>query len=422
VQQDAPPRAEFQRPTPPGPVAIGFIVRYALSYLGACLLLIAPVAVTLALKLNDLVGAQEAPSRLALVVGAGSVVALVASPLSGRLSDRTSSRFGMRRPWMVGGLFGGTLGMLTVASASHLAQVVLGWCVAQLFFNAVLAVHVAVLPDQVPTAQRGVVSGVLGVCLPAASVAATFVVTLVSGHELAMFLLPCAAGGAFILFFAATLDDRRRPDQPARRWTPREVASTFYVNPRRNPDFAWAFLSRFLLVMAYAFLTTYQVYFLLNQLHRSEADIPNLVFLATLVQSSAVVLASVVGGVLSDRLGRRKVFVITAALVYAVAMVMISTATEFSVFLGAMAVSGLGFGLYFAVDLALVTDVLPAQESTAKDLGVFNYAAALPFAFAPAVAPGIIALADGGYGPLYGVAAVCAAIGAFAVLPVRTVR
>ena len=399
-----------------------FLVLYALSYFGTSLLLIAPLAVTLALKVNDLVGTASAPRSLALVVGAGSVVALVGNPLCGRLSDRTSSRMGMRRPWMVGGLLGGTAGVLTSATAPNLGLVVLGWCVAQLSFNAVLAVHVAVLPDQVPSAQRGVVAGMLGVCLPVASVGATFIVKVFSGHQVAMFLLPCAVGGLFILVFAAMLHDRQLRPAAAPNWTIRELAGTFYFNPRRSPDFAWAFLSRFLLVMAYAFLTTYQVYFLLDQLHRSEAEIPDLVFLGTLAQSGAVVAASLVGGRVSDRAGRRKVFVLAAALVYAMAMVLLSVATDFTMFLVAMGLSGLGFGLYFAVDLALVADVLPDPDNAAKDLGVFNYAGALPFALAPTVAPGILAVGGGSYGFLYGVAALCAGAGAFAVLPIRAVR
>jgi MFS family permease len=151
-----------------------------------------------------------------------------------------ASRRGMRRPWMVTGLAGGCLGILVVALASSIPVVLAGWCIAQLCFNALLAAMVAVLPDQVPSAQRGLISGVLGVCLPVASVCATFLVKLFTGSLLAMFLGPCAIGGFFILF-VVTLQDRRlaRADKP--KWSLREFASTFYVNPRKNPDFSWAF-------------------------------------------------------------------------------------------------------------------------------------------------------------------------------------
>jgi hypothetical protein len=62
----------------------------------------------LTLKINALVGIRRAPGALALVVGIESLVALIGNPLVGRLSDRTTSRFGMRRPWMVVGVLGGT--------------------------------------------------------------------------------------------------------------------------------------------------------------------------------------------------------------------------------------------------------------------------------------------------------------------------
>jgi MFS family permease len=300
--------------------------------------------------------------------------------------------------------------------------VLVGWCIAQLLFNALLAALAAVLPDQVPATQRGLVSGFLGVCVPIASVSGTFLVQLFTGNRLAMFLGPCVIGGFFILLFAVRLHDRRlaRADRPA--WSLREFASTFYVNPRRSPDFAWAFASRFLFVLAYAFLATYQVYYLLKQIGSAEAEVPHQVFLGTLVQSTIVVAASLVGGRLSDRTGRRKLFVLTAAVVYGLALFVLAIAGSFNGFLVGMAVGGLGFGVYTAVDLALVVDVLPDRDNAAKDLGVLNIAGALPFSVAPGIAPAILAVGDGSYGVLYAVAGVGAILGAAAIVPVKGVR
>ncbi len=403
-------------------VGWGFIALYTLAYISTCLLFLAPLLVTLALKVNSLVGIEQAPNSLALVAGVGALLAMFANPFFGKMSDRTSSRLGMRRPWMVIGLVGGSLGILVVALAPDIAVVLVGWCIAQLFFNALLAVQVAVLPDQVPAAQRGLVAGVLGVCVPIASVTGTFLVKLFTGNQLAMFLAPCAIGGFFILLFAVTLKDRRlaKADKPA--WSLREFASTFYVNPRKSPDFAWAFASRFMFVLAYAFLTTYQAYYLLNKIGSAEADVPQQIFLGTLAQSVVLVAASLVGGRLSDRTGRRKIFVFTASIVYGLAMFVIAIASNFNGFLVGMAISGLGFGVYMAVDLALVVDVLPDKDNAAKDLGVFNIAGALPFSIAPGIAPAILAIGNGSYGVLYAVAGACAIIGAAAILPVKRVR
>jgi MFS family permease len=403
-------------------VGWGFIALYTLAYISTSLLFIAPLLVTLALKVNSLVGIKKAPDSLALVAAIGALVAMVGNPFFGKMSDRTSSRLGMRRPWMVIGLVGGSLGIGVVALAPSIVVVLLGWCLAQLFFNALLAAMVAVLPDQVPAAQRGLVAGVLGVCTPIASVSGTFLVKVFTGSQLAMFGAPCAIGGFFILLFAVTLKDRRLTAADKPNWSLREFATIFYINPGKNPDFAWAFVSRFMFVLAYAFLATYQAYYLLDKIGSAKADVPQQIFLGTLVQSVVVVAASLIGGRLSDRTGRRKIFVLTASIVYGVAMFVIAVASNFTGFLVGMAISGLGFGMYVAVDLALVVDVLPDQDNAAKDLGVFNIAGALPFSIAPGIAPAILAIGGGSYGVLYMVAGVSAIIGAFAILPVKRVR
>jgi MFS family permease len=404
------------------PVGWGFIALYALSYTGGSLLFLAPLLVSLALKVNDLVGIDAAPRNLALVTGVGSLLAIVANPLFGRLSDRTTARIGMRRPWILLGLAVGTGGILIVALAPTIGVVLLGWCICQVFFNATLAAQAAVLPDQVPTSQRGVVSGMLGLCVPLASVTGTYLVQAFDQSLLVMFAMPCLVGGAAIILFVSRLHDRRLSPDDKPPWSLRELARTFYVDPRRNPDFAWAFLSRFLLVTAYAFLVTYQTYYLMAQLGTAESAVPRQVYLGTLVQSTALVAASPVAGRLSDRSGRRKVFVIVAAIVYGCSLFVIAAADGFDGYVVGMAISGIGFGTYMAVDLALVVDVLPDARTAAKDLGVLNIAGALPFAVAPALAPALLAVGSGSYGFLYAVAGGCALLGATAVVPIRAVR
>jgi len=404
------------------PIGGRFIALYALAFMSTSLVFLAPTLVTLPLKINALVGIERAPASLALVAGIGALVAMVGNPFFGRMSDRTTSRLGMRRPWMVIGLAGGCVGILVVAVAPNIPIVLVGWCLTQLFFNALLAAQVAVLPDQVAPAQRGMVSGVLGVCLPVAAVSGTLLVKLFAGNQLATFFVPCGVGGFFILLFAFVLNDRQLARADRSRWSLREFAGTFYVKPRTNPDFAWAFASRFMFLIAYSFLLTYQAFYLIAKIGSARADVPQQIFLGTLVQSVVVIAASLVGGRLSDRTGRRKRFVFAASIVYGIAMFVVAIATTFNGFLVGMAISGLGFGVYVAVDFALVVDVLPHQDDNAKDLGVFNIAGALPFSIAPAIAPAILAIGSGGYSVLYAVAGLCAVIGAFAIWRVKGVR
>ena len=413
---DASAPAELER------VGWGFVLLYMLAYTGTSLLFLAPLLVSLALKVNDLVGIDAAPGRLALVTSVSSLLAMVANPFFGRLSDRTSSPWGMRRPWMVVGLVAGSLGILTVALAPNITVVLLGWCTAQVFFNALLAALAAVMPDQVPTAQRGMVSGILAICLPVASVVGTFLVQTFDQNVLTMLLVPCAVGGFFVVLFVARLDDRRLAAGGAPPWSIREFLGTFYVNPRRSPDFAWAFASRLLLVTAYAFLVTYQAYYLIRQVGSPEEDVPHQIYLGTLTQSAALVATALLIGRLSDRTGRRKIFVVAAALVYGLALFVIAAADDVNGYLVGMGLGGVGFGMYMAVDLALVVDVLPDTDQAAKDLGVLNIAGALPFSLAPAIAPAVLSLGGGDYGVLFTVAGVCAIAGAAAILPIKGVR
>ncbi|TGN65373.1 MFS transporter [Nocardioides eburneiflavus] len=406
----------------PSRVGWGFIALYALSYTGGSLLFLAPLLVSLALKVRDLVGADAAPGNLALVAGTGSLLSIIANPVFGRLSDRTTSRWGMRRPWMVTGVAVGALGTMVVATAQNVGTVLVGWCLCQIFFNATLAAQTAILADQVPTGQRGVVSGVLGLAVPAASVTGTYLVQLLDHSTLLMFAVPCAVGGAAVLLFVWRLPDRRLDETDKPPWSLRELAATFYVSPRSNPDFAWAFLSRFLLVTAYAFLVTFQTFFLLEQVGSTEDEVPRQVYLGTVAQSVALVTIAPIAGRISDRVGRRKVFVIAAAVIYACALFVIAGSTSVDGYLVGMAIGGVGFGIYIAIDLALVVDVLTDPHTAAKDLGVLNIAGALPFALAPAVAPGLLALGDGSYAVLYAVAGACALGGALAVAPIKNVR
>jgi MFS family permease len=225
-----------------------------------------------------------------------------------------------------------------------------------------------------------------------------------------------------VLPFVARRGDRRLDLQGAPPWSIGEFLGTFYVNPRRSPDFAWAFASRFLLVTAYALLVTYQAYYLLAQVGSSKNDVPHTIFLGIPTQSAALVATALVTGKLSDLVGRRKIFVLAAAVVYGLALFVIAGADDVHGYLLGMALGGLGFGMYMAVDLALVVDVLPDTDAAAKDLGVFNIAGSLPFSLAPAIAPGILDLGGGSYGVLFTVAGACAIAGAAAVLPIKAVR
>jgi MFS family permease len=406
---------------PPARVGVGFLIVLALAYMGIFLGLLTPVIVTMALKLTGF-GKGSLSGHLSLVLGVGALFALIGNPLFGKLSDRTTSRLGRRRPWLIGGVLGALVGLAVVATASSVALVLVGWSIAQISFNAALAALIAVLPDQVPVSQRGLASAFLGVGIPVAAIVGTYIVAGVHGMFL-KFLVPGLIAAALVLLLVAVLPDKRIAKGSMPKYSVGEFARSFYVNPRKTPDFSWAWLSRFLLFMGLSFLLTYQVPYLLDHLHVADSRIGDLVFRATLVQSAVLIVVSFIAGPISDRIRRRKAFVLVASVIYAAGLAVIAFAPTYGTFLVGMAITGAGQGIYIAVDLALVTDVLPSPETAARDLGVFNIASAGPQSLAPSVAPVFLAIAGpANFVSLFGAAAIFAGVGALAIIPIRKVR
>ena len=417
--------------SPRRPVGAGFVAAFALAYLSVWVAFLAPPFVSIAVKVAQ-VDPEGRTSSLALVLGIGGLFSILANPFFGRLSDRTTSRFGMRRPWMLAGLVILVFGLFLMAIAQGVPVIVVGWCVAAVGVGALQASLVALIPDHVPMEQRGRVSGILGLCIPLGAIGGTFIAQAVSASTALMLLAPAAVTIVGVLLLVAVLKNDRRldPAQASRlpRYGLRQFLGSFWLNPSRYPDFSWAWLSRFLVFMGVATLVTYQPYYLSDHLGISLQQVPQLVFLGVLIHYAGQMVMSVPGGWLSDRLGRRKVFVLGAAAFYAVGLVVVALAGSFEVFLVGMAITGLAEGIYLAVDLALVADVLPHPDDAAKDLGVFNIANALPQSLAPAVAPIFLAIPlfasgeGGNYVALFFVAGLYAILSALAIRPVKGVR
>ena len=378
----------------PGPsrrIGIGLISLIALAYLGVWIGILTPPFVSLAIRLQQ-VDPTNAVTSLSLILGVGGLIAIVGNPFFGRLSDRTTSRLGMRRPWLIGGSLVGSLGFLILALAQSVPVMLVGYCVAVAGFYAALAAMIALVPDQVPAEQRGFVSGVMGMGLPVAAIGGTFIVQAVAPSPFWIFMAPAAVMLVTILLLAFVLDDRRLDPSHRPPFRFKEFLSTFYVNPRRSPDFGWTWLSRFLFFMGIVTLTNYQPFFLTDRLGVGPAEVAGLVFISTLVHYAFVVALSVPSGLVSDRLRRRKVFVLVGALLFGAGLAVVALADSFGVFLIGMALAGIGEGIYIAVDLALVADVLPDRRTAAKDMGIFNVANSLPQPLAPAIAPIFLAI------------------------------
>ncbi|MCF3143414.1 MFS transporter [Streptomyces platensis] len=375
-----------------------------------------PLQILLALQAAELAPPGTAKeSVLAWVTGAGAVVSMVANPLFGALSDRTASRFGRRTPWILAGVLGGAGALVLLAGAGTVVGMALGWCLVQLTLNAAFAAITAAVPDRVPHGQRGAVGGWLGAAQILGVVAGTGLAT-VAGGVVAGYL---ACAGFTVLGALPYVLLHRDPALPAGRRPAlrlRALLAGFRISPRRHPDLAWAWLTRFLINLGNALALLYLLYYLRDVLHRPDAD--GGVLVLTAVNAVTLLGTVVIGGFWSDRVGRRQPFVLWAGVIMTVATGLLAGWQTWPGALCAAALLGVGFGVFTSVDFALMTQVLPAAADRGKDLGVINIANALPQVAAPVLAAPIVQHL-GGYRVLYGVAA---AIGLLGALLVRRIR
>ncbi|MEV7241682.1 MFS transporter [Streptomyces sp. NPDC093248] len=378
-----------------------------------------PLQILLASQAKDLAPGAGMPkeSILAWVTGAGAVVSLFANPLFGALSDRTTARRGRRTPWIVAGAAGGALSLLLLATAGGVWTMALGWCLAQLTLNAAFAAVTAAVPDRVPRGRRGAVGGWLGAAQILGVVGGTGLATVAGG--VAAGYAACAVFTVVgVLPYVLRYEDLRLAgaDRPA--WSPRAFLTGFWLSPRRHPDLGWAWLTRFLINLSNALVLLYLLYYLRDRLHYGDPDEGVLVL--TAVNGVTLLATVVVGGVWSDRAGRRKPFVIWSGVLMAVATAALAAWQTWPGAIVAAAVLGVGFGVFTSVDFALMTDVLPTALDRGKDLGVINVANALPQVAAPALAAPIVTHL-GGYRVLYLVSAVIGLAGAALVVRIRGV-
>lgn len=419
------PGPEEQAPSlPAGRERRSYVPTLALANYGILLALLTPVLVSLALRVQNLVGSDQATSSLALVLSVGALFALFANPLAGRLSDRTTSKWGMRRPWIIGGSIFGFLAFVLVATANSVPFLILGWCLAQISFNTVLAAVNATLPDQVVPERRGLPSGIVGMGAPLAILTGSILVN-VFASDAGRFLVPAGVGLVLSLLFALTLKDRKLTEKPGGlRAT--EFFGSFVFDPRKHPDFGWVWLTKFMFMFGYVGVNTFLPYYLIQEFAVPPAEVPGPLVLINMVFIGATVLTSCLGGLISDRIGRRRPVLLVSATIMAGGLLFMATASSIPMVIVGMGLVGFGAGSFFAVDLALATQVLPEAKDTAKDLGVLNMANALPQSIAPAVAVPVMALGAaiglGEYQFWYIFAAAIAALGGALVYRIKSVR
>jgi MFS family permease len=370
-------------------------------------------------------------TAVGVTLGLGGVLAMAVPPAVGAWSDRLNTRFGRRRPIMVAGTLLTLPGLVLLMTASSYAQIVVGYVIIQFFFNAAGAAYAGIIPDVVPAQQVGKASGFLATMTQLGIGAGLGVSGLMTGNRAIYLVMGLVASLSLIpTVWAARTEGMQPLDPPVKR--PFGDAVKEFLRPLHEGDFAWVIFTRLMVSSG----ITVVLYFLVNFFKD--------VVLAPTTASAAgqftgnwelVVVVTALpfgffGGQISDRIGRRKIFVyLSGAAQSIVALTFIVFYPKSIPLVFALGVAyGIGYGLYFAVDWALACDTLPDKTKSAKDMGLFHIALTLPQAFLPLFGGALIdylnrtAGGNAGYRVVFSSAVVFLFLGTVLVSRIRAVR
>jgi MFS family permease len=366
-------------------------------------------------------GAGESGKEAALgvITTLGAIAAMVAAPVWGALSDRHTSRLGRRGAWILAGAAALLVTLNVVGASQSLVVIGAGWVLSQSAVNATLMGFSTAIPERVPVARRGLMSGVVGIASGlaialAAIVGAAFISAPLTG-TMVLSILALVGAVAYLVIAPEPRSEILTPtERPA-------ILSSMLASLRDSADFRWTWVGRFLVVLGYFLIQARLLYFIQSSLGLDVTAAAGVVGQVSAVGGLTLIVGLVVAAPLSDRFGR-KPFVYVAGLGIALGLMMMSGAGTASSITIANAAIGLAFGAFMGVDQALIADVLPNKDDVAKDLGVINLAATIPQTLAPAVGSAILLTSGGSYSLLLVIGAIIALCSVYATWRIRGVR
>lgn len=359
-----------------------------------------------------------------VILGLGALAAVLTNPFVGMLSDRTTSHLGRRRPWYIAGGVLTVVDILLMAHAPSLLLLAIGYVVLEIGITMLLVTLSAILPDQVPLRQRATISALAGGpgVLLGGLVGQILVAQIFKGIPAAYTSLAITIA-IMVTLFLLVLREAPLPREHSGPLQMKQVSGM--LRPLGRRDFALVWVARCLMFLGYTTVVNFMFFYLQNAVHYAQLfpgqTTAQGVSLFFAVNVASIILASIVGGIISDRLQRRKTFVIAASVIMAVGLVLYAFFPTWSMVLVGTAFLGVGFGVYAAVDLALASQVLPSAADRGKDMGIFQSAIYVPMLLSPLVAGITLSLLHS-YLALFALLAVGALLAAVLIVPVKSVR
>jgi MFS family permease len=350
-----------------------------------------PLTTVLIQSQIDAVVLKDQNTAIGVALGIGGILAMTVPPAVGAWSDRLNTRFGRRRPIMVAGTLLTFPGLVILMVANNYAEIIVGYAIIQFFFNAAGAAYAGIIPDVVPAQQVGKASGFLATMTQLGIGGGLGVTSLLGGNRTIYLIMAGVVVLTLIPTIWAARGEGMEPIERGPRRTFSESVREFF-RPLHEGDFAWVVFTRLMISSGITAVLYYLLNFFKDVVLAPGANASTFTSNWLLVVVLTALPFGFFGGLLSDRLGRRKIFVYLSGAAQAfVAIVFILFYPREIPLVFALGVAyGVGYGLYFAVDWALACDTLPDPKASAKDMGLFHIALTMPQSIIPFIGGPII--------------------------------
>ena len=379
---------------------------------------------------------NQKAQALGLIVSLGALPALLVPLISGALSDRCTRPEGRRKPYIATGVLVNVFGLLGMALGVSVFKSVPFYCLAyvlvQVGNNIATGAYMGVIPDIVPENERGKASGFMALMTQLGTLVGAVAVGMLLG-KLPSLMKYGAIMGVMLIVGAWTyfgIQEKQHTNKDAFDF--RAYLKSLWIDPKKYPDFAWVWITRFLVMLGFYAIQPFIKYYLVDVVgvERSKVDsvAPQLLGIILIVSS----FTGYYGGKLSDKIGRKKVVFLANGLITVVApLFILCHDVKLALVVGAL--FGFGYGAYISVDYALGTDVLPEGTNQGKDMAVWHVAMTLPQTLMAPIAGWLISLpgksgvgesvryTTEGYASIFVVCSICFAFGAYLLRNVKSV-
>jgi Na+/melibiose symporter-like transporter len=366
------------------------------------------------------------------IIALGGFASLVVSPLAGALSDRLRAPRGRRRPFLIAGILGSCVAlalMIPFGLGSSLLLYAGAFLMLQIWWNLGAGAYTGLVPDVVPTRERGAASGWINVMSILGTVAGSslLVIAYKPGRPAYMMSIFIVIN---LVCLVVTLARVREPAAAgdAHPFDLGRFVRSFYLDPRLHQNFYWVLITRLVANMGIWSIFTFLLFYVQDVIGIVN---PTRILPALLGVGAVVAIpASMLGVRLAARYGIVEVVRATSWIMAAAAIcyVLIALRPSLIVLIPVVIVFSASYGAYQAVDWALALAVLPSSSGAGKDMGIWHVSMVLPQIVGPATTGWLISglkaavSANVAYTVAFGIAALWFVLASLLVVRVRLAK